>query len=242
MGISNQKICRFLRRVSCVSVMIALALLYANALADESPAPVIPVNQGATWVYNGSAKWWGVLKANEHGVKSGRIRAWKMSVVKTARRGDVSAALISGFPDDLAWYGSDADAPVPPRPGVTLVVQNAEGLFVEPLEDQAKVDLRMGEALDHKLKLEMDEYQMLRFPVRVGDCLSTETIALKYNMWCWYVAGSVKTKFGSGWRIEYRTNPDQQSVDIVPGVGIVRYTYHHGPLAGTDVYLTSFRP
>jgi hypothetical protein len=45
-----------------------------------------------------------------------------------------------------------------------------------------------------------------------------------------------------GWRIAYRTLPDHEVLDFVPGVGITRYVYsHHGTVADTDVRLVAVR-
>ncbi len=43
------------------------------------------------------------------------------------------------------------------------------------------------------------------------------------------------------YRLAYRTCPDHQLLDIVPGLGIVRYVYnHHGTVISTDARLISF--
>jgi hypothetical protein len=45
------------------------------------------------------------------------------------------------------------------------------------------------------------------------------------------------------WRLAYRTMPDHQFLDIVPGLGITSYLYgHHGTVAESEVKLISVRP
>ncbi|MFZ4775826.1 MAG: hypothetical protein ACOYM3_10700 [Terrimicrobiaceae bacterium] len=42
--------------------------------------------------------------------------------------------------------------------------------------------------------------------------------------------------------IAYRTTPDHQILDFVPGIGIVGFHYvHHGTLSETDLGLIGFR-
>ena len=203
-------------------------------LAADEHKLIIPLDKGTISIYSGTARWWGPTKPEGYGTKTSRIRNWQMNVVKTASRGDVTASVVQGFPDDLAWYGFDA---IPPPANLSLIVQSSAGLFKKTISSD-EAEQRVEDALNHKLKFDMDEDQMLRFPVQVGDCLSIEPNALKYKSWCWHVRSAVKTKFGSGWELEYRSNPDQQLVDIVPGVGITRYMYHHnGTVADTDVHL-----
>jgi len=229
-----------LRRAAALALVgwyLVAALVIAMppfVLAADQHELTIPLDKGTTWNYSGTARWWGLTKPEEYGARTSRIRDWQMKVMKTARRGDVTASVVQGFPDELAWYEGDA---VPPPTGLTLIVQSSTGLFVKSINSD-EAEQRMADALDHKLKFDVDPDQILRFPVHVDDCLSTEPLALKYKRWCWHVRTTVKTRFGSGWELEYRTNPDQQLIDIVPGVGVTRYVYHHnGTVADTDVHL-----
>jgi hypothetical protein len=44
-------------------------------------------------------------------------------------------------------------------------------------------------------------------------------------------------------RMEYWTLPDDQKIELVPGLGVLSYRYHHhGTLADTDLRLVEFHP
>jgi hypothetical protein len=44
-------------------------------------------------------------------------------------------------------------------------------------------------------------------------------------------------------RMEYWTLPDDQKIELSPGIGILTYRYHHhGTVADTDLRLVEFHP
>jgi hypothetical protein len=139
--------------------------------------------------------------------------------------------VISGLPTDLAWY-----QPGKP-PGYSVLVETASGVFetsagskleAEDLAKKAVGGAQVGE-------------QLLRLPVRAGDCLDSDNIGRTDGMYCWFVQGRVKDTNGPAWDLIYRTNPDTATVRIVPGVGVTRYSYeHHGTVASADARLIGF--
>ena len=71
------------------------------------------------------------------------------------------------------------------------------------------------------------------------------------DMYCWAVNSveSVSLTNVKGlapkryevYEIDYRTNPDDITLQLLPGVGVIRYQYHHhGTVAETDVKLVAF--
>ena len=60
---------------------------------------VLPGDVGSYWVYEGSVRYQG-FGTNEAPRRNVR---WKMRVDRVYRRGDATAVVLSGFPDDVAW-------------------------------------------------------------------------------------------------------------------------------------------
>jgi hypothetical protein len=58
------------------------------------------MDQGARWIYEGQVQWTvpGAAK-----VKTARIQ-WVTEVVEVFNGPQVQAAIVRGFPDELAWY------------------------------------------------------------------------------------------------------------------------------------------
>jgi hypothetical protein len=229
---------KLLVMIAALSLSVQFAFLAAvlaprDLFAASQSRAIFLLEEGTTWIYKGIARW----QANEDAdfrLKTGRIHNWKMRVRRTFRNGSTTVAIVEGFLFELGWYGYDG---IPPRPGLTLIIQTADGLFEKSVSERDAERLAQ-EALDQKLKLHMDEDEILRLPVHLGDCLSTDALALKLKMWCWHVRGMAKTKYGAGWEVGYLSNPDRTIVEIVPGLGVTRYEYHHnGTVADTDVHL-----
>ena len=75
-------------------------------------------------------------------------------------------------------------------------------------------------------------------------------MAREDGMYCWLVDSSrviSLDKFKGAppgrhrvFTLAYRTNPDDQEFEIVPGIGITSYAYHHhGTIADTELKLTA---
>jgi hypothetical protein len=55
------------------------------------------------------------------------------------------------------------------------------------------------------------------------------------------VMANITTKSATAYPLAFRTNPDDTEVEIVAGIGIVRYEYHHhGKVADTELALVEF--
>ena len=91
---------------------------------------------------------------------------------------------------------------------------------------------------------------LLELPLAVGRKWDQDP-AREDTWYCWCVERAQATGLSIGgfasrgplktYRLAYRTCPDHQLLDIVPGLGIVRFVYnHHGTVASSDVRLISF--
>jgi len=138
---------------------------------------------------------------------------------------------VSGFP--LAFSMDDPEH----QPGYAVVVETKKGLFVQAVESE-----RAGEVVAvQSLSSQNQDDQILRLPIRVGDCIGDEPKAPAQE-YCWLVRQRVKEPQGPGWDIQFYTMPDEQDFYLVPSVGITRYSYrHHGTIIEANVRLSAFQ-
>jgi hypothetical protein len=205
--------------------LIAVAL--SSVRATAKPLPIIPLDEGTEWIYSARVRWT-VINSNH---ERGAAIQWRTRVVKSFKTDTAMAAVISGFPTDLAWYEPGEE------PGYSVIIETESGLFetsagreqeAEDLAKKAAGGAQVGE-------------QLLRLPVRAGDCLDRDNSGRTDNRYCWFVEGRVKSARGYAWELTYQTNPDTTTFHIVPGVGVTRFSYdHHGIVASADVQLTGF--
>jgi hypothetical protein len=212
-----------------VLALIIVALLPVRLTA--TPLPIIPLDEGTEWTYSAKVSW---TVVNSNHVRSDSIQ-WKARVVKTFTSPAVTAAVISGFPDDLAWYEPGT------KPTYVVLIETESGLSAtfqnrgseseaEKLAQKALAGDQVGE-------------QLLRFPVKEGDCVNADDDSPKRTdgMYCWRVLGRVHDARGEAWELMYQTNPDTLVFRMVPGVGVTSYTYdHHGTVASADARLVEF--
>jgi hypothetical protein len=215
--------------VCSVTAVISFA---ARALAVQRDL-IFPASEGTTWSYTGHAKW---TPVGGNGIRSGNLQ-WTTQTLKTLSAPGMTAAVIKGFPFELAWYSPET------KPGFTVLVENGNGLFKADVESEAE-----GEALAAKAILgqEVGE-QLLKFPVHVGDCLPAEGTdspeLVSAHMYCWFVSKEVKDAKGRGWEVVQQTGPDDMTFRIVPGIGITSFVYHHhGTVAIANARLVAFHP
>ncbi len=215
-------------RVVCsIAALVTFAALASAAQRD----PIYPLSEGTTWSYAGRAKW---MNTDVPGVRSGNLR-WTTEIVKTFSAPGLTAAVIKGFPFELAWYNPKT------TPGFTVLVENGKGLFEADADSEAE-----GETLAAKASRGQEVGELLlKFPVHVGDCVAAEGTdspeLLAAHMYCWFVSKEVKGSSGRGWEIFQHTGPDDMTFRIVPGVGITSFVYnHHGTVAYTDARLVAF--
>jgi hypothetical protein len=197
--------------------------------------PIFPLTPGATWRYAGHADWTVANTTNPGILRSGQLQ-WKAEVVKVFSAPGVTAAVVEGFPFELAWYDPDK------QPAFVVVIENAQGLYVtSDAADESDAEVLASKATHAPIESE----QVMKFPLRVGDCLGDGTAAelLAAHMYCWLVKDEVQDPGGKAWDLIYDSGPDDMSFRIVAGVGITRFHYrHHGTVANTEASLTGFHP
>jgi len=71
------------------------------------------------------------------------------------------------------------------------------------------------------------------------------------NMYCWVVSSvdrisllkvkGLEPKEYQVYEVSFRTNPDDTVLQLLPGVGLISYQYHHhGSIADTELKLVAF--
>jgi len=199
---------------------------------------MLPLQKGAHWVYEGTVKW---TVAGSDQVNSRRLR-WKMEVVDTATRGGYTLALIKGGPWDLAWYEPDV------KPAEYLIVVRDRTTYL--LKERAR-DLfgDVGTALDER---DLADNIWFRTPIQKADkYCAPDQPAREDSMYCWFAEDTktvrlqhvigVKDGAYPATLLAFRTNPDHEFVELVPGIGITHWEYaHHGTVAEADLHLVEF--
>lgn len=207
--------------------LLVLAIAANAKSAERGGSPILSLCEGATWTYAGTVKW---TPVNSTEVRSARLR-WKMWVERISTDGKKTIAIVRGFPFELAWYEPGRE------PGYAVVVEDGGRVEVESCNSAAEAE----ETMNRALRGAHIGSELLRSPVRVGDCLAADEDGERTDKrHCWLVERAVREKRGAGWRLVYRTAPDHQILHIVYGTGITRYVFeHHGTVASADVHLES---
>jgi len=200
----------------------------------------LPLEKGTQWNYEGKVEW---TVPSSSKIKSANIR-WTSEVVDSFKGSNLQAVVIRGFPDELAWYEPGQ------TPGfcVLFCVSNRVYRLRADGENGAK-SLAWRLSKDPRT-LPMNAEELLEWPLAVGRKWGQEP-ARDDTWYCWCVENaevktlSIKGFTGSRspkvYQLAYRTCPDHQIMEIVPGLGIVRFVYnHHGTVASADVRLVSF--
>ena len=211
-----------------LAVLVAVVLAAATgATPAGGDGEIFPFVKGTTWTYAGTVKWTDVRTP-----RSGSVR-WTSKVRDAFNEGDIAAALLEGGVWDVAWWSPDARAEsyVLLRVGTRyyLVRHDAKTLF-------AAVKASGRNALPPDLADEL----WFDASLKPGALYRPSDVAPRDDtLYGWSVAGAAATR--SAYVLSYRTLPDEETLTIVPGVGITSFAYvHHGTIAEADVHLVAF--
>jgi len=219
-----------MKKISLATVALFSFLVGVAPAAAEGSGTLIPLDQGRTWTYEGRAQWTITTvrdSMHQNRIRHGAVR-WTMRVLKSDSRHGTIAALVAGFPLEFAWDNPASE------PGYAVVIEDEKGIFFEGVDSQKDGEAIARQALDGAAVGD----QILRFPVHAGECVGKSASMPPKNHYCWFVRRRVQQAEGLAWEVVFYTLPDEQTVYVIPGVGISRFTYrHHGTLMSLDVSL-----
>ena len=227
-----------------VAVFYALiAALTLNAQDTAAPSsPFFPTRVGTYWIYEGTVSW---FDAEKEDTATERV-SWRMSVDKVLRREGVIAAVLTGFPQDLDWSSGSAE---PKR-----------WLFLEDSKHQVHY-LNLGPDFDLSKyekgnqnfdKFLVDDTLLFEWPMKKGAKYCDADGKKRDDlMYCWFVASVERKKLDTVkgmpthdldvYELKYMSNPDDTTMELVPGIGLLSYRYHHhGTVADTELRLVEF--
>jgi hypothetical protein len=204
-----------------------------------------PLTPGTWWLYRGTVTW-----SDQQTEKEARADVTlKMTVEKVIQKPEFTIAVLAGFPRDLDW----ATGEVPAMPWLLIETKRHE-VFLNSLPpdfDYAKLE-KDAATLD---KLLAEDNLLFRWPLKKGMKFGdAESLKREDGEYCWVVADEQRKSLddikglayllsGDVFLLRYATNPDDTEIELLPGVGILTYRYHHhGTVAKTSLILVEFHP
>ena len=225
-----------------------LCVVFCRLLSAQKPpadsGEFFPFSVGTYWVYKGTVRW----GDPEEEKPSSADVTWKMTVQHVIRKKGVVAAVVTGFPADLDWSAGTTE----PKPWLILETEKHQVYYLNlgPDFDLAKLN---GDDHVFDRDLAVDNL-FFEWPLKPGAKFCDEDGKKRDDgLYCWVVTESRKKKLEAArgapsdeqsvFQMEYRTLPDDTTVELVPGVGLVSYQYHHhGTVADTELQLVEFHP
>jgi hypothetical protein len=232
-----------MKRLAASAILTATTYVLLCGQQPNAPHQFFPMTVGTYWVYEGTVSW--PNPETEEPVN--QAVSWKMSVLKVARKKGLVGIIVLGFPADLDWSTGKTE----PQPWLILEDEKRQ---VYRANLGPNYDLTRLDGPDPPLERFLDQDALLfEWPLRKGAKFCDEEAKPREDdLYCWVVTEeavrpvSVKGIASAQlpvFRLQYRSLPDGTSMDLVPGVGVISYQYHHhGTVADTDLKLVEFHP
>jgi hypothetical protein len=211
-----------------VAVVLAAGIDAPSAAAGDTVFPFVP---GTTWTYAGSVKWT-VPDTTPTQVRTSEVR-WTSRIVDAFDHGDVAAALLSGSVWDVAWWSREN------VPGRIVVVRSGACYFlVNDHADDIFRALKRSRRSALPAHSELDPW--FSVPLTVGQVSRPADLGPRDDT---YYGWLVERASGPGYVLTYRTLASEDSVTLVPGIGITSFLFrHHGTVAEAHLHLVAYRP
>ena len=227
--------------MSVLWLLVLLILFLPTSQSAQASQAALPLDSGRTWEYLGSARWTGL----DQRVDTATIR-WTMQILTTRGGLGLRGALVRGWIQELAWYQPGQ------TPGYSILLARGRRLYHVSASDSASALLTLERAVEPGAPPPQGWELIVDSTLAVGHLYgqTAERGDRPDTFYAWYVESSEAIRPPPGWsvvsptvmqwRLVYRTAPDHQVLDVVPGLGITHYGYgHHGTVADSDVQLVS---
>ncbi len=209
-----------------------------NVVAAGALDP-FPGGTGSYWIYEGVVRY---QNFHSTAAKQKEVR-WRMSIERVLRRDGATAVIVRGFPSDLDWSNGNASNTesmfVRTDDGSVYRISSEHGI---PDKKFADTGVTIQELLDG------GQLWCQRQPIEGAQPGGGNCPERTDQMYCWVLGAprevslldikGIKPGFYTAYFLLYGTNPDETRVEIVSGVGVAGYEYHHhGTIADTDLRL-----
>jgi len=215
---------------------------FSQAQAGEKAVSLFPLVKGNYWIYKGKIKW--TPEGAGQKVKSKSL-TWQMNTHDVMESAKYRIALVTGFPNDVAWYEEGM------TPQYSLVVQDDKCIYWNGYENRDNA-MEAAKAIEADNQSSMSDLKcIIEFPLTKGKKYGVSDESRPDTMYAWYLKKINKVRLkvkgyksqgpATRFRLIYRTNPDHIIMEFVPGLGITRYIYeHHGTVAFEDLHLVEY--
>ncbi|HEY0381792.1 MAG TPA: hypothetical protein VGC72_06300 [Candidatus Elarobacter sp.] len=229
-------------RISRLTLWVLVAVVLtatAGTLPAGEDGAVFPFVKGTTWTYAGTVRW---TPIGNH-PRSGTVR-WTSAVADAFDDGEIAAALLKGGVWDLAWWSPDA------RAGSYLLLRVQTRYYL--VGDDAKAMFSAIRTSGRKaLPADLEEKRWFETPRKPGRLYRAPSVAPREDTrYGWLIASAppvnaglarMKTATRSAYVLSYITLPDEESLTVLPGVGVTSFAYlHHGTVSEANVHLVGF--
>jgi hypothetical protein len=239
----------------CMRALALFRLFFLSSLpAWADPAPAYwPLAKGTFWIYEGDVSWVERNPATGQNEVRKKHLAWRSEVTDAIDVNGITVALLHGFPLDLAWYDSKTQPSdtllVKVGPDFYRVQKDALAIFARIKAAQAYVPPQGADAPGETAEMLLDGPLA---PGKKFGIASDSLFGLFNNHYCDLVDGpapfDLRTIRGAprldhpaAYSITWQSNPDNEEIDFVPGLGITAYSYdHHGTTMTVDLALKEF--
>jgi len=226
---------------------IACALWVAMLCSLQAAPDYFPLEKGTFWIYRSETKFLVKNHASGKNDPKTEVLTWKMEVVDTVSRDQLFAALIKGAPFDLSWY-----EPGKERGDYLIVRVGTAGYYLFGGDSARSAWAKIKDESQSLADLDKGGELLIDAPLMDGKVYAGDFANLARGRYCWLVEGerefnpkrfpaAGKLVTPRDFTLAFRTSPDHQILDFVPGLGIVGFQYvHHGTLSETDLGLIEF--
>lgn len=216
-----------------------MILSFLVTLATGSPpCPVVPLTTGRSWTYHAHVSW---TVAGSTAVRDTTI-TWTTRILDVRTQDSVSVALVRDWPTALAWWEPGQS------PDTTLIVCISARLF--QIATIGGGTAALGDSLLSGRRRPSVDDLLLQLPLHTGDLYGREPSDRPDTYYAWYVESATPVssqlarlgarRTDSVYTVAYRTLPDHQILDYLPGFGLTRYVYaHHGTVAAASALLVA---